>query len=60
MADFYYNLSTHQVEDGPQSPGSDLMGPYATREEAQRALETAAQRNDSWDREDAAWDGDAD
>lgn len=58
MADFYYNLDTQQVEEGPQSPGSELMGPYATREEAAHALETARKRNESWDEEDAAWEGD--
>ena len=32
------------------------MGPYATREEAARALSTAAERNRSWDEENAEWD----
>lgn len=60
MADFYFNLDTHQVEEGPQSPGNELMGPYATREEAERALATAARRNEQWDEDDAAWrSGDA-
>lgn len=53
---FYYNLDTKQVEEGHQSPGNQLMGPYASREEAQHALEKAAARNESWDRDDAAWD----
>lgn len=57
MADFYYNVETKQVEEGPQSPADQLMGPYPTREAAQHALETAAARNDAWDAEDAAWDG---
>lgn len=57
--EFYYNLVTHQVEEGPQSRVEDRMGPYATREEAQRALETARERNESWDEENAAWDGGA-
>lgn len=57
MPDFYYNLDTHQVEEGPQSPSTSLMGPYASREEAQRALSIAAQRNDSWEQDDAAWEG---
>ena len=30
------------------------MGPYATRAEAERALETAAQRTEAWD-EDPKW-----
>ncbi len=57
MADFYYNLSTGQVEEGKQSSGMELMGPYPTREEAQKALETAAQRNENWDEADKAWEG---
>ncbi len=55
--DYYFNLETKQVEEGPQSPSSELMGPYATREEAARALQIAARRNESWDDEDAAWKG---
>lgn len=54
---FYYNLTTGTVEEGQQSPGAELMGPYATREEAQRALQTAAERNASWDEENAEWEG---
>ncbi|WP_114854936.1 SPOR domain-containing protein [Brachybacterium sp. YJGR34] len=54
---FYYNLTTGSVEEGRQSPGTELMGPYATRAEAERALETAATRNEQWDADDAAWDG---
>ena len=53
---FYYNLSTGQVEEGPQSPASERMGPYATREEAARALSTAAERNKAWDEENQDWD----
>ncbi|MDN5820186.1 MAG: SPOR domain-containing protein [Brachybacterium sp.] len=54
---FYYNLTTGTVEEGHQSPGTELMGPYATREEAARALQTAAERNKSWDEENAEWEG---
>jgi hypothetical protein len=36
------------------------MGPYATREEAEAALATAQQRNESWEREDQAWDDEDD
>lgn len=55
MPDYYYNLDSHQVEEGPQSPGNELMGPYATREEAQRALAIAASRNEAWDEQDKDW-----
>ena len=49
---FWYRLRDGVVEQGPQSPGAERMGPYATREEAQRALETAAARTEAWDEED--------
>ena len=42
MGEFWFNTYTHQVEEGPQSDYRKLLGPYATREEAQRALQIAA------------------
>lgn len=53
---YYYNLTDGTVEEGAQSSATELMGPYATREEAARALKTAAERNASWDEEDEEWD----
>src|SRR5699024_296222 len=53
---FYYNLSTGAVEERAPSPATELMGPYAPREAAARALSTAAERNRSWDEENAEWD----
>ena len=55
---YYYNLSTGTVEEGAQSPATERMGPYATREEAARALEHAAENTKRWDDEDAAFQGD--
>jgi hypothetical protein len=53
MADgFYFNIETHQVEEGRQSDYTKLMGPYPTREAATQALETARRRNQSWDEQD--------
>lgn len=58
---FWYNITTGQVEsDEEKSPGADLMGPYASRDEASRALQTAAEKTEKWDEEDRAWDGDED
>lgn len=54
--EFYYNLSTGSVEEGRQSPGSELMGPYPSRAQAQQALTTAAARNEKWDEDDEAWE----
>ena len=34
MADYWFNVKTHRVEEGHQSDSSDLMGPYATRADA--------------------------
>ncbi len=53
---FYYNLATGGVEEGPQSPSSDRMGPYATRGEAEQALSIAAKRNEKWDQDDEEWE----
>lgn len=47
--EFWYNLKTREVEVGPQSDYSQLMGPYASREDAQRALQTAAENTQRWD-----------
>ena len=33
-------------------PGKDLLGPYATREEAAHALEKVKERNEEWDAQD--------
>jgi hypothetical protein len=30
-------------------PGKDLLGPYATRQEAARALDKVRERNQEWD-----------
>lgn len=55
-AEFYYNIDEGTVEEGRQSPGNELMGPYATREEAQNALSRAAARNEKWEDEDEKWE----
>ncbi|WKD57298.1 hypothetical protein CAPI_03700 [Corynebacterium capitovis DSM 44611] len=52
---FYFNPATGEVTEGRESAWTDRMGPYATREEAEHALATAAQRNQ---RADAAEEAD--
>jgi hypothetical protein len=42
---------TVEPEDGG-CPGKDRLGPYATREEAEHALETVHRRNEEWDAAD--------
>ena len=58
MADeqYYYNPSTGEVTQGKVASWDNRMGPYDTREEAERALETAAQRNQVADDQDEAWE----
>jgi len=54
MADeFWFNITTHEVEEGKQSPAVDRAGPYATRAEAEQALARIRSRNEAWDAEDA-------
>ena len=53
---FWYNTRTGQVEtDVEKGQGKDLMGPYATREEASQALASAQRRTEAWDEEDRRW-----
>lgn len=53
---FFYNLETGQVEQGKVSAWENRMGPYDTREEAQRALETAKQKTQEWDQDTKEWE----
>ena len=53
MAEFWFNTSTGQVDEGHRAPASNLLGPYPTRAEAERALQKARERTEAWDREDA-------
>ena len=50
---WWYSLTRNTVEDddGP-TPGKDRLGPFATPEEASRALEIAQERNREWDAQD--------
>lgn len=51
---WWYNHRAGEVEEGPQSLGSDRDGPYDSREEAARAPEIARERARAWAAEDAA------
>ncbi|EFK53533.1 hypothetical protein KBP53_08160 [Corynebacterium genitalium ATCC 33030] len=53
---FYFNPSTGEVTQGKVGGWDDRMGPYDTREEAQRALDTAAERNKRAEAQDEADD----
>ncbi|KNE82341.1 MULTISPECIES: hypothetical protein [Streptomyces] len=47
--EWYYCLKHGKVEEGPECPAKDRMGPYASRPEAEHAMETAAERNTEWE-----------
>jgi len=60
MSDFWYCVRHHRVEDESNiCPPIDRLGPYATRAEAEQALETAERRNEDWDN-DPDWNDDVD
>ena len=46
---WWYCLKHGNVEQGPGCPGKDRLGPYATREEAEHALDRVRERNEEWD-----------
>ncbi len=56
--EYFFNTRTKMVERGRQSPWEHVMGPYDTHDEAERAFEISAQRNERWQDEDAAWKDD--
>jgi hypothetical protein len=50
--EFWYNLKTNSVEFGKLSAAPFRVGPFQTKEEASRALETLASRSREWEAED--------
>jgi len=53
MTQWWYNNKTGEVEEGPISLGSDRDGPYATREDAARGPQIAAERARKWAADEA-------
>lgn len=53
VAEFYFNTKTREVEEGKPSSWTNRMGPYPTREAAQKALQQADARTEAWDEADA-------
>ncbi|WP_169813244.1 hypothetical protein [Nocardia jejuensis] len=49
---WYYNLDTHQAEQGKQGWVGNRMGPYPDKATAERALEIARERNKRADDDD--------
>ncbi|GAA1907951.1 methionine aminopeptidase [Lapillicoccus jejuensis] len=53
---YWYNVDSGQVEtDETKSQGAHVMGPYASQDEASRALQSARERTEQWDAEDRDW-----
>ncbi|MFJ6214864.1 hypothetical protein ACIQGZ_16250 [Streptomyces sp. NPDC092296] len=52
--EWFYCVQHHKVEEGPECPARDRLGPYASRDDAEHALQTAAERNQKWDK-DPRW-----
>ncbi len=46
--EFWYNVKTGLVEVGKQSAAIYRFGPYASRAEAEKALEIQQQRSKAW------------
>ena len=60
MADgeWWYDLKTRSaVQDTKAGKIADRLGPYASREEAEQALDKVAERNEAFD-EDPRWKDD--
>jgi hypothetical protein len=55
---WYYNVDTGKAEKGPARRGflESRLGPYATREEAERGLDELHRRNAVMDEEDKRWE----
>ena len=58
--EWYWCLKHQAVEPYEGCRAEERLGPYATREDAEQALEKVQQRNEKWDREDEEYEGDAD
>ena len=58
MAEEYWFCLKHQAVEGAEGCRSqDRLGPYATADEASRALDKVAERNENWDN-DPDWNDD--
>ena len=57
-SEWWYDLKTKSaVQDSRAGKATDRLGPYASREEAEQALEKVAQRNETFDN-DPRWNDD--
>jgi hypothetical protein len=56
---FYFCLKHHTVEGPEGCRAKDRLGPYATRAEAEHALDKVEERNEEWEH-DPKWNDNAD
>jgi hypothetical protein len=56
--EYWYCIKHEAVETRDGCPNRDRLGPYATRAEAERAIETAHEKSEAWDN-DPRWNDDA-
>ena len=54
---YWFCLTHHAVEGEDGCRNQDRLGPYATAEEASRALDKVQERNEEWDH-DPSWNDD--
>ncbi len=58
--EWWYDLKTKQPVQGDRAGKvADRLGPYASREDAERALDKVAERNEAYDN-DPRWNDDLD
>ncbi|MFN2536583.1 MAG: SPOR domain-containing protein [Mycobacteriales bacterium] len=53
---YYWCTDHHEVEKDAGCRAEVRLGPFPTREAAERALETVQERNEKADAEDRAWE----
>jgi hypothetical protein len=49
--EYWFCLKHHTVEGREGCKAKDRLGPYASRQEAEHALQKVAERNEEWDEE---------
>ena len=54
---YWFNVDTKQVEtDETRSQDANVLGPYASEQDAANALQHVADNNEAWDEQDRRWD----
>jgi hypothetical protein len=57
-AEYFWCTRHNRVEtEADVCPAVYVLGPYPTRSDAERALQTVQDRNEVWDEEDRRWAG---